>query len=194
MEALADIADAYSFAEVRTTHRQNMVMADVEEGELLTVWKRLAAASLATPNIGTVTDMICCPGLDFCSLANASSISIADDLNQTFDQLDYVYDLGPLELKMSGCINACGHHHVGHIGILGISKSGEEYYQIMLGGSAGDDSSLGKWLGPAIPKPDIASAVGRMLERFVSVRDDGERFLDTYRRLGSGEFKEAVYG
>ena len=194
MEALADIADAHSFGEVRTTHRQNMVLADVEEGELFTVWEQLQAVTLATPNIGTVTDMICCPGLDFCSLANASSISIADDLNKTFDQLDYVYDLGPVELKMSGCINACGHHHVGHIGILGISKAGEEFYQIMLGGSAGNDSSLGKWLGPAIAKPEIATAVGRLLERFVTVRDDGERFLDTYRRLGAGEFKEAVYG
>ena len=194
MEALADIADAHSFGEVRTTHRQNMVLADVEEGELQTVWQKLGEAGLATANIGTVTDMICCPGLDFCALANASSISIATALNETFDQIDYVYDLGALELKMSGCINACGHHHVGHIGILGISKSGEEFYQIMLGGSAGDDTSLGKWLGPAIAKAEIAPAVGRLLERFVDVRDEGERFLDTYRRLGASEFKEAVYG
>lgn len=194
MEALADIADAHSFGELRTTHRQNMVLADVEEGDLHAVWTKLSEAGLSTPNIGTVTDMICCPGLDFCSLANASSISIATALNETFDQIDYVYDLGPLELKMSGCINACGHHHVGHIGILGISKKGEEFYQIMLGGSAGDDSSLGKWLGPAIAKADIAPAVGRLLERFVDVRDDGERFLDTYRRIGADKFKEAVYG
>lgn len=194
MEAVADIADAHSFGQVRTTHRQNMVFADVEERELLEVWQKLDAAKLATANIGTVTDMICCPGLDFCSLANAGSLEIADDLNKTFDEVDYVYDLGPLELKMSGCINACGHHHVGHIGILGISKSGAEFYQIMLGGSAGDDASLGKWLGPAIAKPDIAAAVGRLLECYVEVRNDDERFLDTYRRLGAAEFKEAVYG
>lgn len=194
METLADIADAHSFGEVRTTHRQNMVLADVEEGDLFEVWKKLDAAALATANIGTVTDMICCPGLDFCALANASSISIADDLNKTFDDLDYVYDLGPLELKMSGCINACGHHHVGHIGILGISKSGEEFYQIMLGGAAGNDASLGKWLGPAIAKADIASSIGRLLERYVDIREDDEQFLETYRRLGASEFKEAVYG
>ncbi len=194
MDVVADIADAHSFGQVRTTHRQNMVLADVEERELLEVWQKLAAAGLATANIGTVTDMICCPGLDFCALANASSLSVAEDLNKTFDDIDYVYDLGPLELKMSGCINACGHHHVGHIGILGISKSGEEFYQIMLGGSAGDDASLGKWLGPAIAKADIAASIGKLLERYVQVREEEERFLDTYRRVGAAEFKEAVYG
>ncbi len=194
MDALADIADAYSFGEVRNTHRQNMVLADVPIRHLETVWKALQEVQLATPNIGTLTDIICCPGLDYCDLANAGSIAVSQKITEAFDAIDYVYDLGPLEVKMSGCINACGHHHVGHIGILGINKAGEEYYQIMLGGSAADDASLGKWLGPAIAQKDVAESVQKLLAHYVVEREGDERFLDTYRRVGPAPFKEAVYG
>jgi sulfite reductase (NADPH) hemoprotein beta-component len=194
LEAVADLADRFSFSRVRSTHDQNLVLSDVRADDVVALWVALKALNLATPNIGTLTDMICCPGLDFCSLANAGSIGVAKQITDRFDDLDYLYDLGELRLKMSGCINACGHHHIGHIGILGINKAGEEYYQIMLGGSASDDASLGKWIGPAIAKTDVADALERMLTQFVSLRDDGERFLDTYRRVGATPFKEAVYG
>ena len=151
------------------------------------------ANALATPNVGTLGDMICCPGLDFCALANASSISVAAAIYEKFDDLDYLYDLGEIKLKMSGCINSCGHHHVGHIGILGIDKRGEEFYQVMLGGEASDDASLGKWLGPAIAKVDVPDAIGAVLEVYVEQREDGERLIDTYRRIGPAKFKERVY-
>ena len=143
MELVADLADRYSFGEVRVTHTQNLLLADVEQDKAFELWQALAEAGLATPNIGTLTDMICCPGLDFCSLANAGSIDVAKLINERFDDYDYVYDLGELEIKMSGCMNACGHHHVGHIGILGVDKGGEEWYQITIGGAAGADATLG---------------------------------------------------
>ncbi len=194
IDAIADIAEKYSFGEIRTTHEQNLVLGDVAQDDVYEVWKRLDAFDLATPNIGTITDLICCPGLDFCALANAGSIGVAAEITDVFEDYDRIHELGAVKLKMSGCINACGHHHVGHIGILGIDKNGEEYYQVMLGGSAADDASLGKWLGPAIPKDQIAGAVEKVLDFYVQNRIGGEEFLAAYRRLGREPFKEAVYG
>ena len=194
MESLADLADQYSMSRIRSTHDQNLVLSDVREDQLFELWQALTALDLATANIGTLTDLICCPGLDFCALANAGSIGVAKQITDRFNDLDYLYDLGEIRLKMSGCINACGHHHIGHIGILGINKAGEEYYQIMLGGSAADDASLGKWIGPAIAQSEVANALERMLTAFAAIREGEERFLDTYRRVGATPFKEAVYG
>jgi sulfite reductase (NADPH) hemoprotein beta-component len=193
MDRVADLSERFSFGLIRATHDQNLVLADVPIGDLPELHRELDALGLATPNIGALTDMICCPGLDFCSLANASSIPVARQITDRFDDLDYLYDLGELRLKMSGCINACGHHHVGHIGILGINKSGEEYYQIMLGGSHEDDASLGQWIGQAIPQARVADALERILDVYVERREPEERFLDTYRRIGVTPFKERVY-
>lgn len=193
IDLIADLADAYSFGEARTTHEQNIVLADVRKTDLYALWQRLEPAQLATPNIGKITDLICCPGLDFCALANAGSISIAKSITDRFADLETQYGFGEVKIKMSGCINSCGHHHVGHIGILGINKNGEEYYQIMLGGSAEDDASLGKWLGPAIPQVDVVDAVERIMKLYVAERGADERLLDVYRRLGRDPFKEAAY-
>jgi sulfite reductase (NADPH) hemoprotein beta-component len=193
MELVADLADRYSFGEVRVTHTQNLLLADVEQEKTFELWQTLEKAGLATPNIGTLTDMICCPGLDFCSLANAGSIDVAKLINERFDDYDYVYDLGELEIKMSGCMNACGHHHVGHIGILGVDKSGEEWYQITIGGAAGADASLGQVIGPSVAKTDVAETIALLLEVYVAERRPDERFLDTVRRLGVKPFKERVY-
>ena len=193
MELVADLADRYSFSEVRVTHTQNLLLADVEQDKTFELWQTLEAAGLATPNIGTLTDMICCPGLDFCSLANAGSIDVAKLINERFDDYDYVYDLGELDVKMSGCMNACGHHHVGHIGILGVDKGGQEWYQITIGGAAGADASLGTVIGPSVAKADVAETIARLLEVYVERRETDERFLDTVRRLGVKPFKERVY-
>ncbi|MFC7049642.1 nitrite/sulfite reductase [Emcibacter nanhaiensis] len=193
MLAVADLADEFSFGEIRTTHEQNLVLADVKLDDLPQLWEKLKALGFALPNIGTLQDMICCPGLDFCTLANARSIPIAEKIGTYFDDMDYLYDLGELKLKMSGCINACGHHHVGHIGILGVNKKGTEYYQITLGGSAEDDASIGKIMGPAFDEDEIVPAVDRLLKTYLDVREEGERFLDTYRRVGMDAFKEQVY-
>jgi sulfite reductase (NADPH) hemoprotein beta-component len=193
MDLIADMADQYSASEVRVTHDQNLVLADVRQGDLYSLWGELKKQNLATPNIGLLTDMICCPGLDFCSLANAGSIPIANQINQKFDDLDYLHDIGELQIKMSGCMNACGHHHVGHIGILGVDKRGKEFYQLTLGGSAAMDAALGDRLGPAIAKLDVADSIGRILEAYVENRQEGERFLDTYRRIGIDPFRASVY-
>jgi sulfite reductase (NADPH) hemoprotein beta-component len=193
MELVADLADRYSFAEVRVTHTQNLLLADVEQERAFELWQALEAAGLATPNIGTLTDMICCPGLDFCSLANAGSIDVAKLINERFDDYDYVYDLGELDVKMSGCMNACGHHHVGHIGILGVDKGGQEWYQITIGGAAGADASLGQVIGPSVAKAEVAETIARLLDVYVEERRTDERFLDTVRRLGVKPFKERVY-
>jgi sulfite reductase (NADPH) hemoprotein beta-component len=193
MELVADLADRFSFGELRVTHTQNLLLADVEQGSAHALWRALEGAGLATPNIGTLTDMICCPGLDFCSLANAGSIEIAKLINERFDDYDYLYDLGELEVKMSGCMNACGHHHVGHIGILGVDKGGEEWYQITIGGAAGNDASLGTVIGPSVPKAGVAETIDRLLAVYVEEREPEERFLDTVRRLGVKPFKERVY-
>ena len=193
MELVADLADRYSFGEIRVTHTQNLLFADVEQDQTFELWQTLEKAGLATPNIGTLTDMICCPGLDFCSLANAGSIDVAKLINDRFDDYDYLYDLGELEIKMSGCMNACGHHHVGHIGILGVDKSGEEWYQITIGGAAGADASLGEVIGPSVRKADVPETIARLLDVYVEERLADERFLDAVRRLGIKPFKERVY-
>ncbi len=193
MDAVATLADDFSFGELRATHDQNLLLSDVRERDLHDLWRALQAQDLATANIGTLNDMICCPGLDFCSLANAGSIPIAKQINERFNDLDYLYDLGEIKLKMSGCMNACGHHHVGHIGILGVDKHGEEFYQITLGGSAEDDAALGDRLGPAIAKTEVAETIARIIDVFVENREGDERFLECYRRLGIVPFKERVY-
>jgi sulfite reductase (NADPH) hemoprotein beta-component len=194
MDALADLADRVSFGMLRTTHDQNLVLADVPQRELLRLWQQLDALGLATPNIGTLTDMICCPGLDFCSLANAGSIPIAKQIHARFDDMDYLYDLGPIEIKMSGCMNACGHHHIGHIGILGVDKHGKEWYQITIGGSSAAPAALGEVIGPSVPKEQVAETIARLLEVYVREREgEDERFLQTVRRIGIEPFQERVY-
>jgi sulfite reductase (NADPH) hemoprotein beta-component len=193
MDLIADLADRYSFGEIRVTHTQNLLLADVEQSRAYELWQRLEEAGLATPNIGTLTDIICCPGLDFCSLANAGSIEVAKLINERFDDYDYIYDLGEIDVKMSGCMNACGHHHVGNIGILGVDKGGEEWYQITIGGAAGADASLGSVIGPSVPKAQVAETIEHLLEVYVEQRDSEERFLDTVRRIGVKPFKERVY-
>lgn len=193
MDAVAGLAERYSFSRIRVTHEQNLVLADVKQSDLYALWHGLAAHDLATPNIGTLNDMICCPGLDFCSLANAGSIPIARQINERFDDLDYLYDLGDIKLKMSGCMNACGHHHVGDIGILGVEKHGEEWYQITLGGSAGNAAALGDRLGKSVAKEDVAETIERVLHVYLNNRMETEQFADTYRRIGLKPFKEYVY-
>ena len=193
MDAVADIAEQYSFGEIRVTHEQNLVLADVQQSDLLDVWKALDQHGLATPNIGSVNDMICCPGLDFCSLANASSISIAKQINEKFTDFNELYDIGEVKLKMSGCMNACGHHHVGHIGVLGVDKKGEEWYQLTVGGDASNQAALGARLGPAIAKDKVGDAVSDILEVYREQRSDDERLVDTFRRVGVDPFKERVY-
>ncbi|BCB62323.1 MULTISPECIES: nitrite/sulfite reductase [Halomonadaceae] len=193
MDAVADLADRYSFGEVRVTHEQNLVLSDVPVDELEALWKELDALGMANPTVGTLNDIICCPGGDYCSLANAVSIPIAQALQERFEDLDFLYDLGPLDLNISGCMNACGHHHVGHIGILGVDKKGEEYYQVSIGGNSTDDASLGKILGPSFFREDVPGVVEKVLEVYVAERHEDERFLDTYRRIGLKPFKERVY-
>ncbi len=193
MDAVAEMAERYNFGEIRVTHTQNLLFSDVRQSDLYALWQELKRWDFATPNIGTLTDMICCPGLDFCSLANASSIAIAKQINDKFTDLDYLYDLGEVQLKMSGCMNACGHHHAGHIGILGVDKDGVEFYQLQLGGSAGNDASLGERLGPSLAKSDVADAIGSILDVFVEQREGDEPFLDCVRRIGIGPFKQRVY-
>ncbi|HUA90038.1 MAG TPA: nitrite/sulfite reductase [Steroidobacteraceae bacterium] len=193
MEAVAELAEQLSFGLVRATHNQNLLLADVPQAELYALWQRLDALKLATPNIGTLTDMIACPGLDFCSLANAGTLDVAAQIQQRFDDFDYLYDLGEVELKMSGCMNACGHHHVGHIGILGVDKHGEEWYQITLGGSANGFTALGEVIGPSVAKHEVAATLERILETYRSLRHQDERFVDTVHRVGIGPFKEQAY-
>jgi len=193
MRAVADLADAYSFGLLRVTHMQNLVLADVREADLIAVWEGLQAANLAHPVIGLLTDIICCPGLDYCSLANASSISVTQKIQQRFDDWDYLHDLGELRLNISGCVNACAHHHVGHIGILGVEKNGDHFYQIMLGGNAGNDSQLATKLGKALPEADVPDALERILAVYLQQREPEERFFDTYQRIGLDPFKAACY-
>ncbi|MDE2220341.1 MAG: nitrite/sulfite reductase [Gammaproteobacteria bacterium] len=194
MDALATLADLHSFGEVRVTHDQNLVLADVAQRDLRALHAALVPLGLATPNIGTLTDMICCPGLDFCSLANAGSIGIAKQIHAQFDDLDYLYDLGEIQVKMSGCMNACGHHHVGHIGILGVDKHGEEWYQITLGGSATGEVALGEVIGPSVPKLDVAATLERIVGVYLEQRDgEAETFLQVVRRIGIAPFKERAY-
>jgi sulfite reductase (NADPH) hemoprotein beta-component len=193
MEGVADLADRLSLGEIRVAHTQNLVLPHVRRADLPAVWRALSALGLATPNIGLATDIIACPGLDYCSLANARSIPVAQRITQRFDALSRVHDIGELKIKISGCINACGHHHVGHIGILGVDKNGEEFYQVTLGGSEDHNAALGTILGPALPADRIVDAVETLVETYLALRRDGERFLDTYRRVGTAPFKERIY-
>jgi len=193
LDAMADLADRYSFGELRTSHQQNVIFADVRQDQLLELWHQLREHGFATPNIGLLTDMICCPGGDFCSLANAKSIPIAEAIQRRFDDLDYLFDIGELDLNISGCMNACGHHHVGHIGILGVDKKGEEFYQVSLGGDAGRDATLAKILGPSFAQDQMPEVIGKLINVYVEQRTEDERFIDTYRRIGIDPFKERVY-
>jgi sulfite reductase (NADPH) hemoprotein beta-component len=193
MHAVASLADRVSFGLIRATHNQNLLLGDVKQSELYAVWQELRGLGLAMPNIGTLTDMIACPGLDFCSLANAGTLNVAKQIQQQFDDLDYLYDLGDIEIKMSGCMNACGHHHVGHIGILGVDKHGEEWYQITLGGSVNGFTALGDVMGPSVRQAEVATTIERIVEVYRAEREDGERFIETYQRIGMKPFKERAY-
>ncbi|MDE0879701.1 MAG: nitrite/sulfite reductase, partial [Sphingomonas bacterium] len=194
IDLMADLAEKYSFDELRVTHAQNIVLPHVRKADLYTLWQTLDNAGLASANLDLISDIIACPGLDYCSLANARSIPVAQKIATRFASLDRQRDLGELKLKISGCINACGHHHAGHIGILGVDRKGVENYQLLLGGSGGEDVSLGKITGPGFSEDGIVDAIERVTDRYVSLREDGERFLDTYRRVGMEPFKEAIYG
>ncbi|WP_310497847.1 nitrite/sulfite reductase [Sandarakinorhabdus sp.] len=196
MDLIADLAQRYANDEIRVTHSQNLVLADVRKADLYALWQALDGAGLATANLDLVTDIIACPGLDYCTLANARSIPIAQKIAAMFENdIKEQRDIGELKIKVSGCINGCGHHHAGHIGILGVDKKGEEAYQLLLGGSGAEDASLAKILGPGLDETGIVDAVAKVIDRYRAVRaGPSERFLDTYRRLGAAPFKEAVYG
>ena len=195
MEAVADMADQYAQGEIRVTHEQNLVLADVKQAALFELWEEAKALGFATPNIGLLTDIICCPGGDFCSLANAKSLPIAKAIQERFDDLDYLYDIGDLDINMSGCMNSCGHHHVGHIGILGIDKQGEEWYQVSIGGSQGNQSSIGKIIGRSFAQADVPGVIERLIDCYIAHRaHEEERFIETVRRIGLDPFKEYVYG
>ncbi len=194
IELMADLAERYSFDELRVTHAQNIVLPHVRKADLHALWQALDAAGLATPNLDLISDIIACPGLDYCSLANARSIPLAQKIATRFSSIERQRDLGELKLKISGCINACGHHHAGHIGILGVDRKGTENYQLLLGGSGAEDASLGKITGPGFDEDGIVDAIERTVETYRAVRTHGERFLDTYRRVGIEPFKEAIYG
>ena len=193
MDAVANLADRYSLGEIRVTHEQNLVFAHVKEADLYRLWRALDEIGFATPNLSLIGDMICCPGLDYCGLANARSIPVAQRIGKRFADLDRQLDIGELRLKISGCINACGHHHVGHIGILGVERKGEEYYQITLGGNPAMDATIGDVVGPAFSSDDVVDAVETVVTTYVKLRADGERFLDTYHRVGAEPFKERLY-
>ena len=193
IDAVADLMDRLSFGEIRVTHTQNLVMADVRQSDLFSLWEELTALDLATPNVGTATDMITCPGLDFCSLANAASIPVANSIQSLFDNLDYLYDLGEIRINISGCMNGCAHHTVGHIGILGVDKKGEEWYQITLGGSSSNEASLGERLGPSVAKSEVPGVMERIFLTYRDLREDEESFLATVRRIGIQPFQERVY-
>jgi sulfite reductase (NADPH) hemoprotein beta-component len=193
LDAIADLADQYTFGEVRATHRQNLVFADVKQADLYTLWQQLDTLKLATPNINTATDIICCPGLDFCSLANAGSIGIAREINQALDDMDYLHDIGELKINISGCMNGCAHQSVGHIGILGVDKKGVEWYQITLGGSSENDAAIGDRLGPSVAKDEVTGVITTILDEYIKQRLDEEPFLATVRRVGMVPFQERVY-
>ena len=193
IDFVADLADRYSFGELRITHEQNLVLADVKQADLFKLWQEVKAQGLATPNIGLLTDIICCPGGDFCSLANAKSIPIAAAIAERFDNIDFQHDIGEIELNISGCINACGHHHVGSIGVLGVDKDGSEWYQVSIGGAQGNNSAIGKIIGPSFSALQMPEVIDRLLQVYVRERTEEERFVDTAQRLGIAPFKEHVY-
>ncbi|MES2298771.1 MAG: nitrite/sulfite reductase [Pseudomonadota bacterium] len=193
IDFVADLADRYSFGELRITHEQNLALADVKQSSLFALWNELKGASLATPNIGLLTDIICCPGGDFCSLANAKSLPIAAAIAERFDDIDFLHDIGEIELNISGCINACGHHHVGSIGVLGVDKDGSEWYQVSIGGAQGNNAAIGKIIGPSFSSLQMPEVITRLLHVYVRERTQDERFVDTAQRLGVAPFKEYVY-
>jgi sulfite reductase (NADPH) hemoprotein beta-component len=193
MLAIADLADQYSFGELRVTHDQNLVLADVEQAKLYALWQEAKKQKVALPNVGLLTDIIACPGGDFCSLANAKSLPIAKAIQERFDDLDYLFDLGDISLNISGCINSCGHHHVGNIGVLGVDKDGEEWYQITLGGEQGNDAAIGKVIGPSFYADEIPDVITNIINTYVAHRNEDESFIDAYGRLGVIPFKEAAY-
>jgi len=194
MEALADLSDEYSFGEIRVTHRQNLVLPHVRQDRLEALWRALDALELATPNLMRVSDIVACPGLDYCGLATARSIPVAQRLGERLSEIDERHSLGELTINISGCINSCGHHHVGHIGILGLEKAGAESYQVTLGGSSTEDASLGKIIGPGFGADEIVAAIETIVLTWLELRQDGERFLDSLRRVGQAPFKQALYG
>ncbi|HSC96135.1 MAG TPA: nitrite/sulfite reductase, partial [Burkholderiales bacterium] len=200
MDAIADLADRYSFGELRVSHEQNLILADVRQSDLHALWQEARALGLATPNIGLLTNIICCPGGDFCGLANAKSIPVAEAIQRRFDDLDYVFDIGELDLNISGCMNSCGHHHVGHIGILGVDKNGEEWYQISIGGNQGltrpgAPAGLGRVIGPSFARKDIPDVIEELIGVYLERREsEEERFIDLVWRIGIEPFKERVYG
>jgi sulfite reductase (NADPH) hemoprotein beta-component len=193
MEAVAALADRYSFGELRIRHEQNIILADVRQTDLHALWQEAKAIGLATPNIGLLTGIICCPGGDFCDLANAKSIPIATAIQQRFDDLDYLFDIGEIDLNISGCMNACGHHHVGHIGVLGVDKNDAEFYQVTLGGRQGNDAKLGKVIGPSFSAGEMPDVVDKIIKVYIENRHADERFLDTFDRIGIDPFKNRVY-
>lgn len=193
MDKVADLADRFSFGELRVSHEQNLIFADVKQADLFELWQELKTIGFATPNIGMLTDIVCCPGGDFCSLANAKSIPIAESIQKRFDDLDYLYDIGELDLNISGCMNSCGHHHVGHIGILGVDKSGSEWYQISIGGAQGNKAALAKVIGPSFAQNEVSDVIEKIIDVYIEQRQEGERFIDTANRLGIDPFKERVY-
>jgi sulfite reductase (NADPH) hemoprotein beta-component len=200
MDAIADLADRYSFGELRVSHEQNLVLADVRQSDLVELWREARRLGLATPNLGLLTNIIACPGGDFCALANAKSIPVAEAIQRRFDDLDYLHDIGELDLNISGCMNACGHHHVGHIGILGVDKNGEEWYQIEIGGNQGEirpgvKAALGKVIGPSFARAQVPEVIEQLIECYLERRDsEAERFVDVVHRIGIEPFKEQVYG
>jgi len=194
MEFVADLADRYSFGELRVSHEQNLILADVKQADLFALWEDARRAGLATPNIGLLTDIVCCPGGDFCSLANAKSIPIAEAIQRRFDDLDYLHDIGEVDINISGCMNSCGHHHVGHIGILGVDKGDSEWYQVSIGGAQGNSASISTVIGPSFAADEVPDVIERLIEVYLDKRFDDERFLDTVRRLGPDPFKARVYG
>ena len=193
MDVVADLADQYSFGELRISHEQNIILADVRQSDLHAVWLKAKANGLATPNIGLLTGIICCPGGDFCDLANAKSIPIATGIQQRFDDLDYLFDIGEIDLNISGCMNACGHHHVGHIGVLGVDKNDAEFYQVTLGGRQGNDAKLGKVIGPSFSAGEMPDVVDKIIKVYIENRHADERFIDTLDRIGMDPFKNRVY-
>jgi sulfite reductase (NADPH) hemoprotein beta-component len=194
MDFVAALADRFSFGELRVSHEQNLILADVRKRDLFELWVAAKSAGLATPNVGLLTNIVCCPGGDFCSLANAKSLPIAEAIQRRFDDLDYLHDIGELDLNISGCMNSCGHHHIGHIGILGVDKNGAEWYQVSIGGAQGEQASLGQVIGPSFAAGDMPEVIEKLIDTYVDTRTAEERFVDTVKRVGLAPFKERVYG
>ncbi len=193
MHALADLAELFSFGELRITQNQNIVLPHVKIEELAELWRGLKAHGLAESNNSLITDIVSCPGMDYCSLATARSIPIAQQLSTRFAEYDLQQSIGPISVKISGCINACGHHHIGQIGILGLEKNGKEYYQLVLGGDSSSKAAIGVVIGPGFSKNNIVDAVARVINKYLELRYENELFKDTYRRIGKIPFKEALY-